>query len=419
VTLVFGARERHHVVDALLRDLDAVDRSIDAEDEMLLYDLAMRDGDWDAGLASYFATGRALASAVGQVARWRGPADLRLLDFASGYGRVTRFLVREVPRARLCVSDVVRRAVEFQTATFGVRGLVSTTEPDAFACDERFELIFVTSLFTHLPARTFHGWLSRLVRLLAPRGVLAFSVHDASLLVAAREPSAEGIRFEARSESRSLDPRVYGSSWVSEAFVRGAIEACAPGASWMRVPRALCQVQDLYVVAPDGETDVATLGFDPGPIGVLDVCRVEGGVTLVLRGWAAQRVAAGRVAAVRVLVEGREVAECRRLADRPDVAGSVPEAALECGFEVRVPLPERSRHGVLSLLVEAETTTGVRGALFAGTLAQALRDAARTTLAYTEREASRRARRLAAEADALRARIAAMESSRFWKLRNH
>lgn len=423
MSLVFGLRERHAVVDALLRDLDAagpaVDRSIHADDEMLLFGLATYEGDWDAALAVYYRDGLAVAAAVRQILRWqaaRAPGALRLLDFASGYGRVTRFLTRELPRERLWVSDIHADAVEFQIHTFGVRGLVSTAEPEAFACDERFDLVFVTSLFTHLPEPTFHGWLARLVALLAPRGLLAFSVHDESLLSAAQTMPRAGFYFEARSESRSLDPGAYGSTWVTEGFVRAAVEHSAPGAACVRLPRALGDFQDLYLVSLDPEADFASLGFDPGPVGFLDDCAIEAGA-LTLRGWAAHRVAPGRVAAVRILVDGRVVAERREFDPRPDVPRGFSGASPESGFTLRVPLPERSRHGVVSLVVEAETMDGVRGALFAGTVAQALLMAARGALASSRREAALRARHLELAAEALNARIAAMESSRFWKLR--
>ncbi|MGO9954693.1 MAG: hypothetical protein ACLP50_01710 [Solirubrobacteraceae bacterium] len=42
----------------------------------------------------------------------------------------------------------------------------------------RFDLVFVASPFTYLPDRAFGAWLSKLWELVAPGGVLAFSVHD-------------------------------------------------------------------------------------------------------------------------------------------------------------------------------------------------------------------------------------------------
>ena len=117
MTLAFQSRERHPVVDELLRELDRgappLERAIDAEDEMLLFARALHESDEDAALAAYFRDGISVASAIRQLAGWRrgglGGLDA-MLDFASGYGRVTRFLVREIAPERLWVSDIYRDA---------------------------------------------------------------------------------------------------------------------------------------------------------------------------------------------------------------------------------------------------------------------------------------------------------------------
>ena len=74
-----------------------------------------------------------------------------LLDFASGYGRLTRHLVLALDPVRVWVSDIKDKAVAFQRRRFGVHGFPSTAEPDDLAVTERFDLIFVGSLFSHLP----------------------------------------------------------------------------------------------------------------------------------------------------------------------------------------------------------------------------------------------------------------------------
>ncbi len=435
MTLVFGSRESHPVVDLMLRDSERagppVERSIDAEDEMLHFARLLHDGDEDAALPAYFRDGLSVATVIRQLAASRagGLGGLAaMLDFASGYGRVTRFLVREIPPQRLWVSDIYRGAVEYQAATFGVHGLVSVPEPEAFRCEQRFDLIFVTSLFTHLPERTFRGWLERLLALLTPGGRLAFSVHDESLLQPGQEMPASGLRFEPSSESRSLDPQAYGSTWVTESYVRAAVAALAPGADCTRLPRALGRFQDLYVLDLDPSA-VPARHTDLGPFGFLDRCALHalpgGGKELQLRGWAAQGMDAGEVAAVRILVGAEMAVDIVAFGERPDVRAAFPEAGARTGFELAVPLPERARHGITPLVAEAVTTGGVRGVLYAGTVAQALLGSTRAELASCENlrrheaeVAALRLRQLELEAEALRARIAAMEASRFWKLRD-
>ena len=421
------------MVDLLLRDLERsgppVDRSIDDEDEMLHFARELHDFDEDAALAAYFRDGLSVLSAVRQLAAWRrgGLAGLEsMLDFASGYGRVTRFLVREMEPDRLWVSDIYRGAVEFQQASFGVHGFMSADRPENFTAPRRFDFIFVTSLFTHLPERTFSGWLERLLGSLSPGGLLAFSVHDAALAPPGRAMPESGILFDPSSESRSLDPEAYGSTWVTESFVRAAAARLAPGAALIRLPRALGRFQDLYAL--DLSAEGGPRAFDPGPFGSFDLCTwrpaEDGGGRLIIRGWAAQQ-ASGAIRSVRVWISGGHAAETRDLGDRPDVRAVVPEASPRVGFEIEVPLPARTAFGSLPMLVEAESSTGVRAPLYAGTLANALLLSTRTELALSEKarqleiDLRRQDAEIAAmKAAELRARIAAMEASRFWKLRN-
>ena len=73
------------------------------------------------------------------------------LEFACGHGRLTRHLVKELPPHRLTVSDVVPGSVDFLRDTLGVKGFYSSSEPQALKAPEHYEMIFVLSLFTHLP----------------------------------------------------------------------------------------------------------------------------------------------------------------------------------------------------------------------------------------------------------------------------
>jgi SAM-dependent methyltransferase len=179
-----------------------------------------------------------------------------VLDFASGYGRLTRFLVTDLDPARVWVSDVKPRAVEFQRRAFGVNGFVSAPDPEALVVGERFDCIFVGSLFSHLPESTFGRWLQWLCDLLSPRGVLIVSVHDAGLLDSAAgghtyRPESE--ETHARTADGPLDPAHYGGAYVTEAFVREVIDGLTfEDKRYTRFPKGLWDTQDVYVLARDG-----------------------------------------------------------------------------------------------------------------------------------------------------------------------
>jgi SAM-dependent methyltransferase len=442
--------------------------AVDARDEMLEFLASSLDGDRERALYAYFQSGLAIAGAMLQLLRWRfgEPARVgRLLDFASGYGRVTRFLLAEVPAERVWVSDVYEEGVRFQQERFGVHGIVSAVAPEDFAAAGRFDAILVTSLFTHLPEERFVGWLARLLGLLAPGGLLGFSVHGEELLAPGVELPATGILFQEISESGSLAASDYGSTWVSEGFVRGALlraaEAArqaapapaaaavpagnpvpflagnpvpflagnaapvpagnaAPAPSLHRLPRALCNFQDLYVVVPEPDADFSRLGFRYEPSVFVERCALAGGRRLALSGWGCVP-GGGRLCAVEAVLDGQLLATLAVGDPRPDVAALMGgERFLLSGWGGSCPLPPGA--SPLSVLrLRALDDQGRRFPLQASRLASALLDSTRLEVTVVERhlaQARSDAVRAAQEAAALRARIAAMEASRFWKLRN-
>src|SRR6185295_999745 len=198
-------------------------------------------------------------------------------------------------------------------------GVVSTLRPEAFSCGERFDAILVTSLFTHLPEESFVAWLRRLLGLLAPGGMLAFSTHSPEVLPAGVEMPAGGLCFRETSESGSLAKSDYGSTWVTEELVRAALQrAVGPGASLHRIARALCNFQDLYLAIPEPGVDFSSLCFHGEPQLSFEGARLsEGG--LRLEGWAAVR-SGGAVREVEAVLDGHRLASVPVDAPREDVA---------------------------------------------------------------------------------------------------
>ncbi len=427
-SLAFDDSEPHPLLDAVLAaEPDAgagICRSIDERDEMLAFLVAVHEGDRDQALVAYFTSGLRIFHALSQIVSWRFGSWSgigRLLDFASGYGRVTRHLAHALPAERIAIAEILPEAVEFQRRELGVQGLVSTARAEDFRCEDRFDAIFVTSLFTHLPEPTFGAWLETLVGVLAPGGLLVFSTHDESLLDGETLPE-NGLLFHAVSESDSLAKEEYGSTWVSEAFVRRRLGAIDPGLSCHRIPRALANHQDLYLVAREPGVDFSGLAFTGDLEGYIEGFELEAPDRLFVRGWAADPYWGAGIDEISVEIDGRSAGSCRAFGLRQDVAEAYKiEPRQTVGWELRCPVPARRSRSAVTVLVRARGPRGPARLLYAGSLESALLWSARKRIDWQDEKLASLDREIAYHkwiVTGLHRHVAGMEKSLFWKMRN-
>ncbi len=309
----------------------------------------------DAGLAvsQYFAVALQQFHIVEQIIQRHPVAreELKFLDFACGYGRLLRFLVHSLPTAHIHAAEIMPEAVEHARRRYQVTALQSTERPQDFHSEQRYDVIWVASLFSHLPDELFADWLRRLHDLLSNDGVLCFTVHDQALLPPDMPLPPSGLLYIEGSENEELSPNIYGTTFVNEAYVRTAVaKVLGENSSVWRIPRLLAHEQDLYLVGRDGKAPPATMAnLRRGLRGWLDGCRIDDH-TLHLHGWAAS-MDGDAVDRVDVRVDDQQMT-CHTGEPRPRVAEVLGKADLShCGWSCAIPLEQAGNEPYLTVSV--------------------------------------------------------------------
>ncbi len=119
----------------------------------------------------------------------RGKTPTHIVDFPSGYGRVTRWFRHEWPAAKISAVEIDTSALEFVHSFFGANPVLADPHL-TFALEPGANLIFSGSLLTHLDEWQWDRFFRIAVDALAPDGVLVFTTHGriAALLAERRHP---------------------------------------------------------------------------------------------------------------------------------------------------------------------------------------------------------------------------------------
>ncbi len=164
----------------------------------LIREIADQDSMYDGRDEHYLSVGASALDCMRTALRGRVPR--RILDLPCGFGRVTRFLRAEFPRADITVCDLDRDGVDFCAATFGARPVYSTEDLAGLQIPGRFDLIWVGSLITHLSLGQTGALLDALAAILSPGGTIVASAHGPSIAAGLRNwgyglepPQAAGL----------------------------------------------------------------------------------------------------------------------------------------------------------------------------------------------------------------------------------
>ena len=157
----------------------------------------------------YLAIGCAALKAIRLAQLASGKRDFdTILDMPCGHGRVLRWLRAAYPEAKITACDLVRDGVDFCADSFGAIPVYSTQAPDAALFPDRYDLIFVGSLLTHVDVPQWDRLIELWHQLLAPDGLLVVTTHGE--LVAERMRAGHRYGYPAHAVTRLL--RTYEQS---------------------------------------------------------------------------------------------------------------------------------------------------------------------------------------------------------------
>lgn len=110
------------------------------------------------------------------IVRWeeRGLAELSILDFGAGCGRIVQHFLSD--KASLAASDVDPTAIRYlNKALPQINAIVNSSTPPLAFKSESFNCMYAFSVWTHLPVGLQDAWLKEACRMLIPGGLLLIS----------------------------------------------------------------------------------------------------------------------------------------------------------------------------------------------------------------------------------------------------
>lgn len=105
--------------------------------------------------------------------------DSRIVDFGSGWGRITRFFLRDTVRRNITGLDVDPGFVDISNQLFGSDSFqVCQPLPPTTLDGGSIDLVTAFSVFSHLSEDACRQWIAEFARVLKPGGLLVFTTRN-------------------------------------------------------------------------------------------------------------------------------------------------------------------------------------------------------------------------------------------------
>jgi SAM-dependent methyltransferase len=199
----------------------------------------------------YFANGQESADKLRElVGRYSTIVEPTILEFAAGYGSVSRHLKTRFAQATFTSCDIHPAALDFISGHIGIPTIASAHSPEEFDAGQKFDSLFAISFFSHIPDRAWQRWVRALSEQVKPGGLLIFTTNGRTSMsvVGATELNENGYWFVPQSEQVDLDGEEYGSTVTSFEYVYRQIVETSGVRLIKYDPAFWFTHQDLYVL---------------------------------------------------------------------------------------------------------------------------------------------------------------------------
>lgn len=106
--------------------------------------------------------------------KYKQPDNLEILDWGCGPGRIIRHMPSLFPiTCRFYGTDYNPSSVKWCSENLpGIEFNLNTIQPELPYSDNKFDIIYGISIFTHLSEEMHWGWAKELLRIMKPQGIL-------------------------------------------------------------------------------------------------------------------------------------------------------------------------------------------------------------------------------------------------------
>jgi SAM-dependent methyltransferase len=155
---------------------------------------------------------------------------LRVLDFACGCGRLSRYLAMH-PQVEAYAVDVNPTLIAWcQTELSTIHSLLGSVLPPMPLDSATFDLVLALSLFSHLSERNALNWLADIGRVMLPGGILIVTTHGTAALEIIRGSAVHQGMFRINAaEVDALTKRLQRDGFIFQALDKQTLQLAQAG----------------------------------------------------------------------------------------------------------------------------------------------------------------------------------------------